>query len=58
MLDRLSSFHSQAMTNIQSLAGAHHIFYRRLDISSYVTDVLYKDKFLCDTIENVSNRRL
>ena len=57
MLDRLGSFHSYAMTDIQTLVGAHYTFCKRPDISSYVADLLYKDKFLCDDIENVSNKR-
>ncbi len=57
MLDRLDSFRSHSMTNIRTLVGAHYAFCRRLDTSSYVADLLYKDKFLCDDIENVSNGR-
>ncbi len=57
MLDRLGSFHSHSMTNIRTLVGAHYAFCRRPDTSSYVMDLLYKDKFLFEDIENVSNGR-
>ena len=57
MLDRLGGFRSHAMTDIRTLVGAHYAFCRRTDTSSYVANLLYKDKFLCDNIENVSNGR-
>ena len=45
------------MTDIRTLVGAHYAFCSWSDTSSYVTDLLYKDKFLSDDIENVSNGR-
>ncbi len=45
------------MTDIRTLIGAYYAFCRRPDTSSYVADLLYKDKFFCDEIENVSNGR-
>ncbi len=58
MLDRLGSFRSNAMTDIQTLVGAHNAFCRRPDTSSYVADLLYKDKFFCDDFENVNHKKL
>ncbi len=43
------------MTDIRTLIGAHYTFCRRPDTSSYAADLLYKDKFLYDEIENVGN---
>ena len=57
MLDRLGGFHSYAITDIRTLVDTHYTFCKRLNTSSYVTDLLYKDKFLCNNIEIVSNRR-
>ena len=57
MLDRLGSFRSNTMTYIWTLVGAHYEFCRQPDTSRYVADLLYKDKFLCDDIKNVCNRR-
>lgn len=58
MLNRLNSFCSHTITNIQTLIDVHYAFYRHLDSSSYIIDLLYKDKFFCDNIENVGNERL
>ena len=55
MLDRLGGFYSHVMTDIQTLVDAYYVFYRRPDTSSYIADSPYKDKFLYDNIENVSN---
>ena len=57
ILDKFGGFHSYAMTDIRILVSAHYVFCRRPDISSYVADLLYKDKFLCDNMKNVSNGR-
>lgn len=57
MLDRLGGFYSYAITDIWTLVGVYYAFGKRLDTSSYVADLLYKDKFLCDDIENMSNGR-
>ena len=57
MLDRLGSFHSYEITDIRTLVDTHYALCRRPDTSSYVGDLLYKDKFFCDDIENVSNER-
>ena len=57
MLDRFGGFRSYAMTDIQILVGVYHSFCKRPDTSSYIANLLYKDKFLCNNIENVSNRR-
>ncbi len=55
MFDRLGSFRSHSMSEIRNLVGSHYAFCRRPDTSAYVTDLLYKDKYLCDDIENVGN---
>ena len=57
MLDKLDGFRSYAMTDIWILVSAHYVFYRRPDTSSYITNLLYKDRFLYDNFENVSNRK-
>ena len=57
MLDTLDGFRSHTMTDIQTLVGAYYAFCRRPDISTYITDLLYIDKFLYDDIENVNNKR-
>ena len=57
MLDRLGGFRSHPMTDIWTLVNAHYAFYRWTDTSSYIMNLLYKDKFLCDNIENMSNKR-
>ncbi len=43
------------MSEIRNLVESHYAFCRRPDMSAYVTDLLYKDKYLCDDIENVGN---
>ncbi len=43
------------MSEIRNLVGSHYAFCWRPDTSAYVTDLLYKDKYLCDDIENVGN---
>ncbi len=43
------------MSEIRNLVGLHYAFCRQPDTSAYVTDLLYKDKYLCDNIENVGN---
>lgn len=43
------------MTEIQTLVGLHYILYQRLDISTYVTDLFDKKKYLYNDIENVAN---
>ncbi len=43
------------MSEIQNLVRSHYAFCRRPDTSTYVMDLLYKDKYLCDNIENVDN---
>ncbi len=43
------------MSEIRNLVGSHYAFCRRPDTSTYVTDLLYKDKYLYDNIENVGN---
>ena len=57
MLDRLDDFRSYVMIDLQTLVGAYYAFCKWPDISSYVADLLYKNKFLYDNIENVSNKR-
>ena len=57
MLDKLGSFRSHAITEIQTLVGAQHAFCRWADTSDYIAELLENDKFLCDDIENVSNKR-
>lgn len=53
MLNRLGSLYSHVATNIQTLVGAYYAFCGRPNTSSYVVDLLYKDKFLCNDIKNV-----
>ncbi len=55
MFDRLGSFRSHSMSEIRNLVGSHYAFCRRPDTSAYITDLLYKDKYLYDDIENVGN---
>ncbi len=55
MFDRLSSFRNHSMSEIRNLVRSHYTFFWQQDTSAYVTDLLYKDKYLCDDIENVSN---
>ena len=43
------------MTNIQPFISAYYAFYKRQDFLSYIANLLYKDKFLCNDIENLSN---
>lgn len=43
------------MTKIQILVGAHYAFYKETDILSYVGELLEKNKFLYNDIENMSN---
>ncbi len=43
------------MSEIRNLVGSHYTFCRRSDMSAYFTDLLYKDKYLSDDIENVGN---
>lgn len=57
MLDKLDSFHSLAIIEIQILISIYHIFYRWLDTSDYVAKLLEKDKFFYNNIENMSNPR-
>ncbi len=55
MFDRLGSFKSHFMSEIRNLVGSHYAFCQRPDTSAYVTDLLYKDKYFYDDIENVGN---
>ena len=57
MLNRLSGFCSHAMTYIQTLVIIQYMFYKRPDISSYIADLSYMDKFYYDNIENMSNKK-
>lgn len=45
MLNRLSCFYSYVIANFQTLFGANYVFYKQLEISDYVTNLLYKNKF-------------
>ncbi len=53
MFDRLGSFRSYSLSEIRNLVESHYAFCRRMDTLAYVTDILWKDKYLCDNIENV-----
>ncbi len=55
MFDRLGSFRSHSMSEIRNLVGSHYAFCWQPDTLAYVTDLLYKNKYLCDNIENVGN---
>ncbi len=43
------------MSEIRNLVRSHYVFCCQPDISAYVIDLLYKNKYLCDDIENVGN---
>ncbi len=43
------------MSEIRNLVGSHYAFCRQPDTSVSITDLLYKDKYLCDDIENGGN---
>ncbi len=55
MFDRLGSFRSYSMSKIRNLVGLHYAFCWRPDTSAYIIDLLYKNKYLCNDIENVGN---
>lgn len=55
ILDTLGSFMSYSMTKIQTFVRPYYIFCQRSDISTYIIDLLDKNKYLCDNIEKVSN---
>ncbi len=55
MFNRLSSFKSHSMSKIRNLIELHYAFYWRPNTSAYITDLLYKNKYLCDDIENLGN---
>lgn len=57
MLNKFGSVYNYAMTNIQILVNAYYAFYRLLKTSSYVVDLLYKDKYLYNDIFNINNGR-
>lgn len=56
-MNKLDSFYNYVMTNTWILIDIYYAFYKRPNISSYVMDLLYKDKVLCDKIKNISNRK-
>lgn len=39
------------------MVDIYYMIYRRLDISSYILNLLYKDTFFYDKIEKVSNKK-
>ncbi len=43
------------MSEIRNLVGSHYAFYQRPNMSAYVMDVLYKNKYLCVNIQIVGN---
>lgn len=55
MLDRFDSFKSHSMIEIQILVKSYYTFYQWLDISTYITDLLNKNKYLYNNIANVGN---
>lgn len=55
MLDGFSSFKSYSMSEIWNLIGLYYTFYKQLDISSYVMNLLYNNKSLYNNIRNISN---
>lgn len=55
MLDRFDSFRDYSKNKIWKLVGLHYVFFWWLDISNYISDLLSKDKYLYDNIENVDN---
>lgn len=42
---------------MRTLVDAHYLFYKWSHTSSYVTNLLYKDKFFYRKIENVNNKK-
>ena len=55
MFNRLGSFKSHSISKIRNLVGLHYVFCWQPDMSAYVMDLLYKNKYFCDNIENVGN---
>lgn len=46
------------MTNIQTLVNTYYAFYRQLEFSGYILDLLYKNKFFCNNIKKVLNQKI
>ena len=55
MLDRLNSFRSYFISEIQNMVELHYPFYWQLDVSAYIMDLLYKNKFFCDNMDNLGH---
>ena len=56
MLNKLGSFRSHAIIEIQTLVGAHFTCWKQSGNLDYIAEVIKKDKFLYNNIENVSNK--
>lgn len=56
MLDRLSNFCSNTITEIWTLIDPYYMFCKRLNKFDYIAKLLEKDKLLCDNIENINNQ--
>lgn len=55
MLNRLGSFKSYSISKIRNLVRLYYAFYQQLDISTYITDLLSKNRYRVNDIENMSN---
>lgn len=53
---KTGQFRKSSMSTIQNLVRLHYVFYPRSDISADIIDLLYKNEYLRDNIENVSNQ--
>lgn len=57
MFNGLGSFCSHIISDIQNLVRAHYAFCWQPNTANYIVELLYKNKFLCNNIENISNKR-
>lgn len=54
-MDRLGSFRSHSITDIQTLVESHYAFRKQSNTSTYIVDLLDKDRYFYDDIENIGN---
>lgn len=55
ILDKLNSFCSHTMTEIFTLVSVYYSFFKRLDTLDYLAELLKKNKFFYNNIENIGN---
>ena len=55
MFNRLSNFKSHFISEIRNLVELYYVFCQQPDTSVYITNLLYKNQYFCNNIENVSN---